>query len=98
MAEITLDFFPATVRVGDRTWKQVRVIVADGTARLFALQAGRPEQVLAVRLTAPVTHAGFPYNLSTEGDNPDWAVQRASGCGCGHPLKRASQVALLAAQ
>lgn len=97
MAEIQLDFFPANVRVGDRTWKQVRVLVADGKAHLFALQNGKPEKVLTAALTAPVIHAGFPYGLKTEGDGADWTVMKASGCGCGHVLKRTSQLTLLAA-
>jgi hypothetical protein len=93
--EVTLDAFPANVTVDGTVWPKVRVIVADQRATVYGLVGGAPAVVAAAMLSTPVRHAGYPYSLELS-EGGTWSVARASGCGCGHILKRLSRDALLA--
>lgn len=97
--DVSLDVFPANVRLGDTTLLEVRVIVKDHVARAYGIDADRQPTVLAEQaLAAPVLNHGWPYRLAgpAEDGGADWQVDSARGCGCGHPLKRTSRQALLA--
>lgn len=91
--DIALDVFPADVSAGPMTWSPARVMVIRGTLYVFAHGSDDITAVLGVALTEEVGATPFPFTLQTA--TGPVTVTRAPGCGCGHPLKRASRVRLL---
>lgn len=84
-ARISLDMFPATVRMEDGTrYPVARVTLSDGRARVWVLASGSSEPTAAV--DAP--YLSFEGNrlkgfaVLTEGGTI--RVDRNPGCGCGH--------------
>ncbi|MGH9095688.1 MAG: hypothetical protein ACRDXE_11050 [Acidimicrobiales bacterium] len=90
-----IDVFPVDVTVGDTRYRECRVRVTDGTARLFGMRAGQPVQLAAGPISdepdgrRQVTRIGLA-------DGGAWDLVRSGGCGCHSPLKRMSGAVLAA--
>lgn len=97
--EVLLDLFPCNISSPHGDHVKTRLIVADGRAYVFDRAANDDGDVVSTIVAADdvvsfESATNWPYRFTTSSGG--WVVNRAQGCGCGHPLKRAAQAELLA--
>lgn len=83
---IRLDLFPATVRVGEKTYEPSRAIVADESVHVYMDSAQGPTEVYTARMDDFSGSRTVGYAVTTA-DDDTVSISRASGCGCGSRLR-----------
>lgn len=93
--DVDFDLFPANVYINEVLHPQVRFLTTGTVAWVFGLDDnGTPTVVAEGDVETVDVRQGSNWRATVSG--VIWNVSRAGGCGCGSPLKRASQRALVA--
>lgn len=81
MVEVT-NLYPVTVSAGSSHYPQARLVIAEGTARVFV--DGRPPRLVASgTVTRPLARVGHTNVRQVEVAGELWRVLRKpGGCGC----------------
>jgi hypothetical protein len=83
---VGIKVFPAVVKLPDgRVFSPAKVDTAGGLVRVWAM-VGREPRLVATLDAASLQAGGTPKLLASAADGT--RIERRSGCGCSHPLKR----------